>query len=155
VSTPVPLDAHAVYRRYIGSVVLNSLAYADAVGLHPTDLYALNVLELSGPLTAGALAQQIGLTTGATTRLIDRLEQRGHARRVTDSADRRRILIEVVAELTFDADDTFAPARRRLAEVFARYDADQLKILFDYFERAAAAFQKATEETRQSARHQA
>jgi len=150
-SIPVPLDANAVYRRYIGSVVLNSLAHADAVGLHPTDLYALNALELSGPLTAGALAEQTGLTSGATTRLIDRLAQHGHVRRVADPADRRRILIEVVPHPAFDADDTFGPARRRLAEVFARYSAEQLKVLFDYFDHAATAFQKATEETRRTA----
>lgn len=152
-SIPVPLDAHAVYRRYLSAVVLNSLAHADAAGLHPTDLYALNILELSGSLTAGALAEQTGLTTGATTRLIDRLERGGHVRRVADSTDRRRILIEAVPDPTFDADDIFGPARRRLAEVFARYNADQLRILFDYFDQAAAAFQKATEETRQTARH--
>jgi DNA-binding Lrp family transcriptional regulator len=153
VSIPVPPDAHAVYRRYLSAVVLNSLTHADAAGLHPTDLYALNILELSGSMTAGALAEQTGLTTGATTRLIDRLEQHGHVRRVADSADRRRILIKAVPDPTFDAGDTFGPARRRLAEVFARYNAEQLKILFDYFEHAAAAFQKATEETRQTAKH--
>jgi DNA-binding MarR family transcriptional regulator len=153
VSIPVPPDAHAVYRRYLSAVVLNSLAHADAAGLHPTDLYALNILELSGSLTAGALAEQAGLTTGATTRLIDRLEQHGHVHRVADPADRRRILVEAVRNPTSDADDTFGPARRRLAEVFARYSADQLKILFDYFEQASAAFQKATEETRQTAKH--
>jgi DNA-binding MarR family transcriptional regulator len=155
VSIPAPPDAHAVYRRYLSAVVLKSLAHADAAGLHPTDLYALNILELSGSLTAGALAEQTGLTTGAATRLIDRLEQHGHVRRVADPTDRRRILVETVADATSDSDDTFGPARRRLAEVFARYSPDQLKILFDYFEHASAAFQKATEETRQTAKRRA
>lgn len=154
-SIPMPPDAHAVYRRYLSAVVLNSLAHADMAGLHPTDLYALNTLELSGSLTAGALAEQTGLTTGATTRLIDRLERGGYVRRVADPTDRRRIVIEAVPDRTFDADDIFGPARRRLAEVFASYNADQLKILLDYFERAAAAFQKATEESRQTAKHRA
>lgn len=152
-SIPVPPDAHAIYRRYLSAVVLNSLAHADAVGLHPRDLYALNILELSGSLTAGSLAEQTGLTTGATTRLIDRLEQGGHVRRAADPADRRRIVIEAVPAPTVDTEDTFSPARRRVAEVFARYNADQLTILFDYFDHAAAAFQAATEETRQTAKH--
>jgi DNA-binding MarR family transcriptional regulator len=145
----VPPDAHLIYRRYLSAVVLNSLSHADAAGLHPTDMYALNILALDAPLTAGALAERTGLTTGATTRLIDRLEQGGYVRRVPDPGDRRRILIEVVDDAMFDADDLFGPARRRVGEVFARFDAGQLAVLFDYFEQAASAFLQATQEARE------
>jgi DNA-binding MarR family transcriptional regulator len=148
VSIPVPSDAHAVYRRYLSAVVLNSLAHAEAAGLHPTDLYALNLLALDAPLTAGVLAERTGLTSGATTRLIDRLERRGHVRRVVDPGDRRRILIDVVPPAEAGADDVFGPARRRIAEVFAGFTAEQVEVLFAYFDRAATAFQEATEETR-------
>lgn len=150
---PVPPDAHAVYRRYLSAVILNSLAHADVAGLHPTDLYALNVLELNGMMTAGELAEQTGLTTGATTRLVDRLVHGGYVRRTIDTADRRRIIIEAIPDPDFASADTFAPARRRVAEVFARYDADQIEILLDYFRHATAALQAATNETRRSARN--
>lgn len=115
---------------------------------HPTDLYALNILELSAPMTAGALAQQTRLSTGATTRLIDRLEQRGHVRRIPDPTDRRRVTIEVLPNPAGASDELFGPARRRLAEVFSRFDANQLKVLFEYFEKATTAYLQATEETR-------
>ncbi len=64
-STPsVRQDPGAVYRRYLSAVVLHGQAAAEAVGLNPTDLYALNLLALSGPLTSGELAERTGLTTG-------------------------------------------------------------------------------------------
>jgi DNA-binding Lrp family transcriptional regulator len=145
------ITAPATSRRYLSTVVLNSLAHADATGQHPTDLYALNILELNAPLTAGALAAQTGLTAGAATRLIDRLAQRDQVRRVVDPNDRRRILIDVIPTVTIDTDGVFGPIRRHLTEVFVRFSAEQLRVLFEYFEHAATAFQNATEENRRRA----
>jgi DNA-binding MarR family transcriptional regulator len=55
----------------------------------------LNIVESRGGLTAGELATAAGLTTGAITGVIDRLERAGYARRVRDSRDRRKISLEV------------------------------------------------------------
>ena len=57
--------------------VLLSQAIADRVGISPTDLEALDLVIRHGPLTAGRLAELTGLTTGAITGLVDRLERRG------------------------------------------------------------------------------
>ena len=76
-----PQDLTAVYRRYLAAIVGFHLAAADEVGLGATDYQASNVLELDGPLTSGELATRLGLSTGATTRAIDRLETAGYARR--------------------------------------------------------------------------
>ncbi len=65
------------------------------VGLHPTDFLALHVLGQRGALTAGALAREIGLTSGATTAVIDRLRAAGFVRRVREDGDRRRVLVEL------------------------------------------------------------
>src|SRR5919197_4850975 len=67
-------------------------------GLSESDVEALEALIDTGASTAGALGDLIGLTSGAITRLIDRLEQSGYVRRVPDPADRRRVIIEVVPE---------------------------------------------------------
>jgi DNA-binding MarR family transcriptional regulator len=143
----MPEDAHEVYRRYLSAVVLHGQASAAAVGLGATDLYAINVLQLSGPMTSGLLAAHTGLTTGATTRLIDRLERAGHVRRVPDPADRRKVVIEHVSR-PIGVDEAVDPARRKVGEILAGYSPDELATLFDYFRRAARAYQEATEELR-------
>jgi hypothetical protein len=69
------------------------MAGAAAVGLQP-EWYALSQIALEGRLTSGQLAARTGLTTGATTRLIDRPERAGFVRRVADPADRRKVIVE-------------------------------------------------------------
>lgn len=148
-------DAHQVFRRYLDAVGLHGLAIAEAAGLHPTEWYALSVLDLAGRLTSGELAERVGLSTGATTRLIDRLERRGYVRRSTDPADRRRVIIEPTHSEHVDVDRIVGPARRRVAEVLDRYTPEQADVLLDYFEHATPAFQQATADirtTRQSGR---
>ncbi|MTV25231.1 MarR family transcriptional regulator [Nitriliruptoraceae bacterium ZYF776] len=70
--------------------------FALAQDLHPTDVQAMALLAAAGePLTAGELSRRLELSTGATTRLIDRLERVGHLQRSPDPADRRRRLVSV------------------------------------------------------------
>src|SRR3954467_14489294 len=68
---------------------------AEALGVNVTDLHCLNIVENSGGITASALAVEAGLTTGAVTGVVDRLEHRGYARRNPDRTDRRRVKVEV------------------------------------------------------------
>src|SRR5438270_8749054 len=68
---------------------------AQRLGVNETDLHCLNIIENRGGLTAGELAAQSGLTNGAITGVLDRLERAGYARRVADPADRRRVNVEV------------------------------------------------------------
>jgi DNA-binding MarR family transcriptional regulator len=74
------------------SVVFSKLI-ADRVGQHATDLECLDFLILNGPATAGKLAELTGLTTGAVTAVIDRLEKAGYARRERDLDDRRKVIV--------------------------------------------------------------
>jgi DNA-binding MarR family transcriptional regulator len=82
---------------------------AERLGLNRTDLHAINIIENSGGLTAGELAAQAGLTTGAVTGVIDRLEGAGYARRVPDPADRRRVKLEVTPRFYARADKIWGP----------------------------------------------
>jgi DNA-binding MarR family transcriptional regulator len=68
---------------------------AERLGVSRTDLHCLNAIENSGGLTAGQLAAEAGLTSGAVTGVVDRLERAGFARRVRDPDDRRRVKLEV------------------------------------------------------------
>lgn len=142
---PAPSDASRVYRRYLSAVMLHGHAGAKACGLGATDLYALNILELAGPMTPGELGARTGLTTGPTTRLIDRLEQAGYVRRVPAPDDRRKVIVQPVGRPA-ELDRVMAPARERIGQILAGYSPEQRDVLFDYFARAARAYQETAED---------
>ena len=71
-------------------------ALGRVLGLNPTDVRCVDLLDQYGTMTAGALAGVAGLSTGAVTFLLDRLERAGFVRRVRDLDDRRRVLVELV-----------------------------------------------------------
>ncbi len=70
-------------------------AFAALLGVNRTDQRCLDIVQRLGQITAGELARQSGLTTGAVTAVIDRLEQAGYLRRVRDPADRRKVMVEL------------------------------------------------------------
>src|SRR5947199_8239075 len=78
--------------------ILFHQAVADRLGLHVSDLRCLNILLDAGSLPAGEIGERTGLTTGAVTRMVDRLEQAGYVHRGPDPADRRRVIVSPVAE---------------------------------------------------------
>jgi DNA-binding MarR family transcriptional regulator len=86
----------------------DSLA-AERLGVSETDLRCLNIIENSGGIGAGDLATQAGLTAGAVTGVIDRLEAAGYARRVPDRADRRRIRVNVTDDFYRSAARIWGP----------------------------------------------
>lgn len=139
----------AVYRRYLSAVLLHGHAGAKACGLGATDLYALNVLDLAGSMTPGELATRTGLTTGPTTRLIDRLADAGYVRRTAAPGDRRKVIVEQIGEPA-GLDASLAPARRKIAEIIQGYSAEQVEVLLDYFSRATDAYQEATDALREA-----
>lgn len=129
---------HAI-RTMTGNAVLLSQAVADRAGLHPSDLEALDLLVREGSMPAGRLAERTGLTTGAVTGLVDRLERRGYARRVADPADRRRVIIEPETER---AEAELAPAYDELRDamdaLYARYSDADLGVILDFIRRSTA-----------------
>jgi DNA-binding MarR family transcriptional regulator len=90
-----------------GNQVLTDLldqTAADYLGINRTDASALDVIDRYGRITAGDLARELRLTTGAVTTVVDRLEHAGFARRVADPDDRRRVLIEITPVVTENAE---------------------------------------------------
>lgn len=72
---------------------------ADAVGINTTDLACISFVEDStGPVTAKMVSEHLGISTGATTALIDRLEQRGILARAPHPTDRRGVVLTLVPE---------------------------------------------------------
>ncbi|MGW4248905.1 MarR family winged helix-turn-helix transcriptional regulator [Nocardia sp. NPDC004722] len=131
------------YREYVTAQAVIAQAAASALGLGATDFFALNLIALAGSLTAGELASRTGLSTGAVTRLIDRLERGGFVRRVPDATDRRKVLVVSIPDSDGRIEAVVGPPRDRLAEMFADYGPEQLEVLFDYFTRATVALREA------------
>jgi DNA-binding MarR family transcriptional regulator len=123
----------------IGLLVANSEA-AEAVGLNPSDLGCLCLLLLHGPSPAGRLAELTGLTTGAVTGVIDRLEHAGFVERVVDSSDRRKVIVvpeeqKVEQELL----PRFAQLKRATSPGFyARYNQGELRAIRDFISRLSS-----------------
>ena len=107
-------------------------------GLTESDVEALEVLLDSGSATAGRLSELMGLTTGAVTRVIDRLEQAGYVRRVPDPADRRRVIVEVVTEQAAAVESTLDRVSQKSAAEIGHYSDEQLAVIDDFLTRVAA-----------------
>lgn len=117
---------------------LFSHAVAERVGMHQTDIETMDLLNTLGPMTAGELAERTGLTSGATTRLIDRLERAGYVRRRPDANDRRCVIIETVDENLQDLGALFAPVARGTIDLLSRFDDDEVKVILEYVRQSNA-----------------
>jgi DNA-binding MarR family transcriptional regulator len=108
------------------------LAVAEALGLNRTDLRCMDFLQREGPLTAGRLAELTGLTTGAMTTVIDRLERAGYAQRDRDPADRRRVVV-ALTPLVHEGAARFYGGHLELSErLYRRYSREQLDLLLEF-----------------------
>jgi DNA-binding MarR family transcriptional regulator len=106
---------------------------AERLGLNGTDLHCINIIENADALTAGELAAQAGLTTGAVTGVVDRLEHAGYARRVPDPTDRRRVKLEVTPKFYARADKIWGPVAADWASrLSGRFTAEELERVIDF-----------------------
>ena len=105
---------------------------AQRLGVNETDLRCLNIVENAGGITAGKLAALAGLTTGAVTGVIDRLEHRGFARRVQDPEDRRRVRIEVTQAFYARADKIWGPVRADWGRALAKFSNEELELITEF-----------------------
>ncbi len=123
-------------RKMAGQGIRFSQAVADRHGLALTDVYALEQLAALGRASAGQIAELTGLTTGAATRLIDRLEQSGFIRRVADPIDRRRVILEPIEARIGEVGAQYASLRAATRSAIERYSNEQLRLISDYLDRS-------------------
>jgi DNA-binding MarR family transcriptional regulator len=134
------------FRELSAATVMFHQAVADRLGMNITDHKCADILSRTGPITAGELARRTGLTTGAITGVIDRLERAGFVRRAEDSGDRRRVIIEPIPKrMERVIGPLFESMARAAADLCARYSTQQLAVIRDF---TARAHQMAYEETR-------
>lgn len=108
-------------------------AVATKAGINPTDLKVLSILSRQGPLSAGRIAELTGLTTGAITFMVDRLEKVGYAHRVRHPTDRRVVLIELIPEPLQRATSKYlANMSQVTADAVKNYTDEQLELVIDF-----------------------
>jgi DNA-binding MarR family transcriptional regulator len=138
-------------RRLSMATIMFHQAVADRLGLHPTDHKCIGLLAEAGATTAGELAEATGLTSGAITGVIDRLEAAGFVRREDDPDDRRRVIVRVVPRRYRDVTRLFEPLAAAALEMGARYSEQELATILDFVDRSCQVLRDATQELRKQA----
>jgi DNA-binding MarR family transcriptional regulator len=132
-------------RRSSAQGVLFGQAVANVAGISGSDLECLDFLNLEGRVTAGRLAEVTGLTTGAITGVVDRLEKAGLVRRERDETDRRKVFIVTVPENTGKIGRFYIPMQEAMHKVWSSYSEAELQLLLRVANEGYKAVLEATE----------
>ena len=134
---------------------------ANLMGINRTDARAIDVIHQHGRVTAGELARELRLSTGAVTSVIDRLERVGYARRVADPDDRRRVLIEVTSTVLEGAQELYG-SWEDVIPLYADYTDRDLELILqfqrlgrEWLEKRLAKLETLTTRSRQQPRPRA
>jgi len=127
-------------RRHTTATVLFHHAVAERLGLGPTDHKCLDLLLERGPMTGSELAAVTGLTSGAITGVVARLERAGYLHRQPDPDDRRKQILYPAPERVQAIRDVLEPVREDVAALLESFDAHQLSAIAEFLTRSADSF---------------
>jgi DNA-binding MarR family transcriptional regulator len=129
--------------------VLLHAVIAERLGLNPSDHKCADLLlSETGVCTPGRMAEQTGLSTGAITGVLDRLERAGFVVREADPNDRRRTLVRLTPERMPNMERIFAPLSDGMERLCGRYTTEQLKLVLKFMGEAEEMAGQAAEEVR-------
>ncbi len=113
-------------------------AAAARIGITVTDMQVIDVLHLTGPMTAGQLADLAGLTTGAITGMLNRLEEAGLVRRERDPNDGRRVIVRLIPDKDEmqKIDSIFDSLGEAWDDMASPYDDEHLAFLLEFLKRS-------------------
>jgi DNA-binding MarR family transcriptional regulator len=120
--------------RYSTAVVLLHHAVAEHLEIGPTDLQCLDLLRERGAMAGTDLAALTGLTTGAITGVVARLERAGYLAREPDPHDARKQKLRPSLERTQGIHHAFEPIRKDLAVVLEGFDPHQLSAVANFLQ---------------------
>ena len=128
-------------REFATAIVVFHEAVGKLMGLSSVERKCIDVLQRLGPVTAGAIAEHTGLTTGAVTGLVDRLETAGYVRRARDPHDRRKVVVQLLPNEQMDAlmATAFGIFVDDMTKISARYSATELHTITDWIRRTTDA----------------
>jgi DNA-binding MarR family transcriptional regulator len=120
-------------------------AAAARSGINVTDMQVIDILHSTGPMTAGQLAELTGLTTGAITGMLNRLEESGLVHRERDPEDGRRVIVQLAPdkkEEMREINAIFDAPGRAWNEMASHYDDEQIAFLLEFLARSNAMFRR-------------
>jgi len=132
-------------RRSSAQGVLFGQTVANVAGISGSDLECLDFLNLEGRVTAGRLAEVTGLTTGAITGVVDRLEKAGFVRRERDETDRRKVFIVTMPENVAKIGRYYVPMQQSMQKLWNTYSDAELQLLLRFASEGYKAVLEATE----------
>ena len=121
-------------------------AVAERAGVSSSDMDCVDFLNVEGRMTAGRLAELTGLTTGAITGVVDRMEKAGLVRRERDSEDRRKVFIVPAPERVVEIGRFYEPMQRAMHKLWDTYTDAELKLLLRFANQGYTTMLAATEE---------
>jgi DNA-binding MarR family transcriptional regulator len=114
-------------------------AIAHRMGLSASDFLALKHLTVaSQPLGPVELGRMLGITSGAATGLVDRLQRAGYARREAHPRDRRRQVVTVTARAEQRMLHELRPLAADVDRAAAELTDDERRMVTDVLVRLAA-----------------
>lgn len=119
-------------------------AAADYVGVNRTAMRCMEVLDRQGQATAGEIAVQTGLTSGAVTAMLDRLQRVDLVQRMPDPSDRRRVLVQMTDKARRLAAEIYGPLAGELDQ-FEKYSDDELRLIEGFMQMATRALDRHAE----------
>ncbi len=128
---------------------------AKKLKLSRTDMRCLDLIGRLGPMTAGQLAEESALTTGAVTFILDRLEEAGMVARRRDTEDRRRVWVEIVPEARERLEELQEPVAQEMRQVAQHFKAEELAVVRDFMRQAKEVFQRQVRDAVHGAARQA
>ncbi|RSN03479.1 MarR family transcriptional regulator [Nonomuraea sp. WAC 01424] len=131
-------------RESSNAAVMYHSAMGERLGLGMTEEKTLDLLQRLGPLTAGELSQHTGLAPASISGLIDRLEAKWLVRRVRDTKDRRRVIVEINWERLAGFGELFEPFVAAMNGLYDDYTDDELALIAGYLKRSTALQREAT-----------
>lgn len=132
-------------RMYGISTTLFRNAVGSKLGLNDTDMQCLGLLFFKGVSTPTELSKYTGISSGATTAMLDRLEQAKLIRRKPNPKDRRGVLIQVDESSVKTVGPLFTDTRVAQDKLVASYTESELRIIADFFEKFTAVWDEGRE----------
>lgn len=118
---------------------------ASRFGLNVTDAECVDYLMDMGPIPAGKLAEITGLTHGAITNVIDRLEKAGFVTRQSDPNDRRKVIVAIVQDKVDAVAEVYRPTVMKIWEMYSRYSNEELAFLLGFYRELMRIYQEGIE----------
>lgn len=138
---PAGVDEELARAFGAATMVFNS-AVAERLGVGATDQKCLELVSSQGGATPGLLAERTGLTSGAITAVLDRLEKAGFVRREKDPEDRRQVMVRLTAERAPEISALFEPLRRGWRELCAKRGEKELAVVSAFLQQATELLQR-------------